>query len=99
MPLYEPHFWSRLLTLGRLGDVLHHRQVQVFEEAVDDIGRLFNVPAAAIGLRGWPGDDCALKDPKIAQRAARMRTHFDPFSNVECAVVAYLGYYWANRWR
>jgi len=98
MRFYQRYFWSRLSTLLRLADVLHHRQVQVLEEAADDIGRLFNVPAAAIGLRVCPGDDCALKDPNIARRAARTRTHFDPFSKVECAVLAYLGYYWANCW-
>jgi hypothetical protein len=98
MRLYERLFWFRLSTLLRLADVLHHRQVQDFEEAVDDIGRLFNVPAAAIGLRVPPGDDCALTNPEIARLAARARTHFDPFSNVECAVLAYLGYYWANQW-
>jgi hypothetical protein len=31
-------------------------------------------------------------------RAAQIRTHFDRFSPIECAVLAYLGYYWANRW-
>jgi hypothetical protein len=78
MRIYERHFWSRLSTLLRLADVLHHRQVQDVEEAVDDIGRLFNVPARAIGLQVPPGDDCALTNPEIAQLAAPVRTHFDP---------------------
>lgn len=98
MRLYERLFWFRLSTLLRLADVLHHRQVRDFEEAVDDIGRLFNVPARAIGLRVPPGDDCAPTNPEIARLAARVRTHFDPFSKIECAVLAYLGYYWANQW-
>jgi hypothetical protein len=39
-----------------------------------------------------------LKDPEIARLAARVRAHFDSFSKVECAVLASLGYYWADRW-
>jgi hypothetical protein len=65
---------------------------------LDDIQRLFNVSAWAISLRTHPDDGCALKDPEIARLAAQVRTHFDGFSKVECAVLAYLGYYWANRW-
>lgn len=96
--LYRRYFWLRVSALPRLGDLLHNRQIQGELEDLDDIQRLFNVSAWAISLRTHPDDGCALKDPEIARLAAQVRTHFDGFSKVECAVLAYLGYYWANRW-
>jgi hypothetical protein len=96
--LYRRYFWLRISALPRLGDLLHNRQIQGELEDLDDIQRLFNVSARAISLRTRPDEGCALKDPEIARLAARVRTHFDSFSKVECAVLAYLGYYWADRW-
>ena len=96
--LYRRYFWLRISALPRLGDLLHNRQIQGELEDLDDIQRLFNVSAWAISLRTRPADGCALENPEIARLAARVRTHFDNFSKVECAVLAYLGYYWANRW-
>ena len=93
---YERFFWLRVSTLFRLEDVLHNRQVQGVLEDLDDIQRLFNVSAHAVGLRIDPDKSCPLQ--KVAGLAARIRTHFDRFSAIECAVLAYLGYYWANRW-
>ena len=93
---YERFFWLRVSTLFRLEDVLHNRQVQGVLEDLDDIQRLFNVSAHAVGLRIDPDKSCTLQ--KVAGLAARIRTHFDRFSAIECAVLAYLGYYWANRW-
>jgi predicted acylesterase/phospholipase RssA len=95
---YERFFWLRTSTLLRLGDVLHNRQIQGVLEDLDDIQRLFNVSAHAVGLRIGPDESCAFKNPLIVSRAARIRTHFDRFSLIECSVLAYLGYYWANRW-
>jgi hypothetical protein len=96
--LYRRYFWLRISALPRLGDLLHNRQIQGELEDLDDIQRLFNVSAWAISLRTRPDEGCALKDPEIARLAARVRAHFDSFSKVECAVLASLGYYWADRW-
>lgn len=98
MMLHERFFWLRTSTLLRLGDVLHHRQIQGVLEDLDDIQRLFGVSAHAVGLRIVPDQPCAFKNPELIMRAAQIRTHFDRFSPIECAVLAYLGYYWANRW-
>jgi predicted acylesterase/phospholipase RssA len=95
---HERFFWLRTSTLLRLGDILHNRQVQGVLEDLNNIQRLFNVSARAVGLRFKPDESCAFKNPEIAALAAQIRTHFDGFSPIECAALAYLGYYWANRW-
>ena len=95
---HERFFWLRTSTFLRLGDVLHNRQVQGVLEDLDDIQRLFKVSARAVGLRFAPDDSCVFKNPEIARLAAQIRTHFDRFSPTECATLAYLGYYWADRW-
>jgi predicted acylesterase/phospholipase RssA len=98
MESYERFFWLRTSTLFRLGDVVHNRQIQGVFEDLDDIQRLFDVSAHAVALRVTPDEACALKSSEVIFRAARIRTHFDCFSSIECAVLSYLGYYWANRW-
>jgi hypothetical protein len=77
---------------SRLGDVRHNRQIQGVIEDLDDIQRLSGVSAHAVGLRIVPDPPCAFKNPEIITRAAQIRTHFDQFSPIECAVLARLGY-------
>lgn len=92
------YFWLRSSTMLRISDLLHNRQIHGFLEDLSDIQHLFKVSARAIALTIKPDETSELGDPLIAMRAAKIRTHFDRFSRIECAVLAYLGYYWANKW-
>ena len=92
------YFWLRSSTMLRISDLLHNRQIHAFLEDLSDIQHLFKVSARAIALTIKPDKASELGDPLIAMRAAKIRTHFDRFSRIECAVLAYLGYYWANKW-
>ena len=92
------YFWLRSSTMLRISDLLHNRQIHAFLEDLSDIQHLFNVSARAIALTIRPDETSELGDSLVAIRAAKIRTHFDRFSSIECAVLAYLGYYWANKW-
>lgn len=92
------YFWLRSSIMLRIGDVLHSRQIHAFLEDLNDIQHLFKVSARAIALTTKPDETSPLSNPQVAIRAGKIRTHFDRFSRIECVVLAYLGYYWANRW-
>jgi predicted acylesterase/phospholipase RssA len=89
---------SRLRALFRLPDILHSLQVQSAMDDVHNVAHMSRISGSAIGLRVGLPRSCKFRNEEIAQRAARIRTHFDAFSKIECAVVAYLGYCWIEDW-
>jgi patatin-like phospholipase len=91
-------YLSRLRAFWRLPDVLYSRQVQSAMDDADDVTRISGVPSAAIGLNVGLPRGCTFSNATIVRHAARIRTHFDRFTGIECATLAYLGYCWADQW-
>ena len=84
--------------IRRLPQILSSRQIQSAMDDAEDVERLAGVSTAVIGLQVGLPPDGGFKAASIGMRAARIRTHFDRFTPIEIATLAYLGYCWTDVW-
>ena len=88
--------WGRLRTALRLPEILVDQQAADALLSTLDLDRIAEMPTRIVGMNvGFPTESDP-NDEELAKSAAAARTHFDAFSNEECAVIAYCGYAWTN---